>query len=168
MLHIISLNIFTGDQILDVDGTDVGKMTIEEVSKVLKAAPILITCTVKPANHFRYCENQNENKNSSYAEIDIGSLAATNKALSIVADYEEDHSSTCSEDYVIPFPSDDELEDNDSKHYVNTSPQPPLDDADYDQNDYVNLPEMQTEPRKKKAEVPPGQRNYLELYFEKS
>ena len=169
----------TGDQILDVDGVNVGNMTIEQVSEVLKAAPILMTCTVKPASHFKYAAGESaETKKSSYAEIDINALAAdalgadpnaNNDDDKIEAGYEDDQSSTGSQNYVI-MPSDDELENDDDHMYENPS--------ETDDSEYVNVPTNNGERSKnvtslkavspQKADVPAGQRNYLELCFDES
>lgn len=164
----------TGDQILDVDGVNVNNMTIEQVSEVLKTAPILMTCTVKPANHFKYAAEEPKTqqieqiKKSSYAEIDIDALAkeaAKSNNEIVKAGYEDDQSSHGSQSFVI-VPSDDEL-DHDEK----TGDKFQTNGADEDnvfQSRYVNIPPEQggKSGSPKKNTVPAGQRNYLELYFD--
>jgi hypothetical protein len=172
-----------GDQILDVDGVNVSGMTIEEVSDVLKSAPILMTCTVKPANHFKYAaeEPSAAPTKSSYAEIDIDALAdeiqnantqSTN--VEVAYDHEDDQSSTGSQSYVI-MPSDDELED-DEHEYVNS---PMGENSDTNKfSEYVNMPhpehDSNSHPSSPKAtpiqkpHAPVAPSNYLELYFEES
>ena len=171
---------FLGDQILDVDGVNVSNMTIEQVSEVLKAAPILMTCTVKPANHFKYAadEPSQQTQKSSYAEIDIDALAIedpndNHKGEPIEAGYEDDQSSTGSQGYVI-MPSDDELEDGD--HLYENPQADSTEEVDEDSSEYVNMPDQEDEKPKnaiklktvspQKAAVPVGQRNYLELCFD--
>lgn len=160
-----------GDQILDVDGANVGNMTIEEVSEILKAAPLLVTCTVKPANHYRYCKDESESKVRSYADIDID---ATNACTGITADYEEDQCTECSDDdstgYVTPIASDEEY-DNGEPMYENTTQNATLQDGknedndeDNDEENYVNMPER---PRQHN-ELSPKPTNYLELCFDES
>ena len=169
-----------------MDGVNVGNMTIEQVSEVLKAAPILMTCTVKPASHFKYAAGESaETKKSSYAEIDIDALAADALGADpnanhdddkIEAGYEDDQSSTGSQNYVI-MPSDDELENDDDHVYEN----PGGNDSKYmetDDPEYVIVPTNDGERSKnatslkavspQKPDVPAGQRNYLELYFDES
>lgn len=162
---------YLGDQILDVDGVNVNNMTIEEVSEVLRSAPILMTCTVKPANHFKYAAAEpTGTQKSSYAEIDIDALAAEDTNANhierhIAAGYEDDQSSTESQGYVI-MPSDDELEADEIPE-VNDS------QTTTDKSEYVNLPEERHEnatairpPSPQNAHTPVAQRNYLELCFD--
>lgn len=162
-----------GDQLLDVDGVNVSNMTIEQVSEVLKSAPILMTCTVKPANHFKYAaEEPTQTQKSSYAEIDIDALAAEDPNANhtdemIEAGYEDDQSSTGSQSYVI-MPSDDDLED---EHAYENSDMDHSQDMDTDVSEYVNIPNKGGElsgntTSPKKPNIPAGQRNYLELYFD--
>lgn len=162
-----------GDQLLDVDGVNVSNMTIEQVSEVLKSAPILMTCTVKPANHFKYAaEEPTQTQKSSYAEIDIDALAAEDPNANhtdemIEAGYEDDQSSTGSQSYVI-MPSDDDLED---EHAYENSDMDHSKDMDTDVSEYVNIPNKGGElsgntTSPKKPNIPAGQRNYLELYFD--
>ena len=169
-----------------MDGVNVGNMTIEQVSEVLKAAPILMTCTVKPASHFKYAAVETaESQKSSYAEIDIDALAAdalgadpnaNHQDNKIEAGYEDDQSSTGSQSYVI-MPSDEELENDDDHMYENPRVENSQ-DMDTDDSEYVNMPTQDSERNKnatalkavspKKPNVPVGQRNYLELYFDES
>ena len=148
-------------------------MTIEQVSEVLKAAPILISCTVKPANHYRYCKDEDGPKNRSYAEIDID---ATTTAMCPTdpAGYEDDHSSEDDSSYISPIPSDDELQ-NGEHVYENYSTclnaaHSEEEDEDSDESDkkyYVNMPDHPEQP-KQRQEAPSKQSNYLELCFDDS
>ena len=165
---------------MDVDGVNMSNMTIEQVSEVLKAAPILMTCTVKPANHFKYAAAEpTQAGKSSYAEIDISALAmedpnANHGVEKIEASYEDDQSSTGSQSYVI-MPSDGELEDG---HLYDKPEADHSRDMDTDDSEYVNVPNHEEEnmnvlpPRtvrpEQKPNPPAGQRNYLELCFDES
>ena len=175
------LHFLPGDQILDVDGVNVSNMTIEQVSEVLKSAPILMTCTVKPANHFKYAaEEPTQTTKSSYAEIDIDALAiedqnANHEMENIQAGYEDDQSSTGSQSYVI-MPSDEELDDD--EHVYENSKVDHSKHEDTDESEYVNMPNQDGESLKqarspmaaspRQPNSPGAQRNYLELYFEES
>ena len=170
-----------GDQILDVDGVNVSGMTIEQVSDVLKSAPILMSCTVKPANHFKYAaeEPSSEPKKSSYAEIDIDALVedvqnenTKRTNMELAYDHEDDQSSTSSQSYVIMPSDDDELED-DEHEYVNSPVGHSKDTEKF--AEYVNMPchESNSHPTQPKSASPKPDRpvapsNYLELYFEDS
>ena len=158
-------------------------MTIEQVSEVLKSAPILMSCTVKPANHFKYAaeEPSSEPKKSSYAEIDIDALVedvqnenTKRTNMELAYDHEDDQSSTSSQSYVI-MPSDDDELDDDEHEYVNSSVGHSKEMDSEKFSEYVNMPghgsnNHPTAPNSAlpKPDRPVAPSNYLELYFEES
>lgn len=65
--------LFTGDQILDINGIEVGGRSVAEISEIIKGSPELVVCTVKPSSDYRYCDTHTT-EHTEYAEIDLDSL----------------------------------------------------------------------------------------------
>lgn len=94
-----------GDQILDINGIEVGGRSVSEISEIIKGSPELVVCTVKPFSDYRYCDTHSMG-HTEYAEIDLDSLKAKGN----------DDSSNSSQD----DSSDSPQESNDQKiHGVN-------------------------------------------------
>lgn len=62
-----------GDQILDINGIDIGGRSVSEISEIIKGSPELVVCTVKPSSDYRYCDTH-ASGHTEYAEIDLDSL----------------------------------------------------------------------------------------------
>ena len=65
----------SGDQILDINGIEIGGRSVSEISEIIKASPDVVVCTVKPSSDFRYCDTR-EPVHTDYAEIDLALLKA--------------------------------------------------------------------------------------------
>ena len=62
-----------GDQILDINGIEIGGRSVSEISEIIKGSPELVVCTVKPSSDYRYCDTHTT-QHTEYAEIDLDSL----------------------------------------------------------------------------------------------
>ena len=62
-----------GDQILDINGIELGGRSVAEISEIIKGSPELVVCTVKPSSDYRYCDTHTT-EHTEYAEIDLDSL----------------------------------------------------------------------------------------------
>lgn len=62
-----------GDQILDINGIEVGSRSVSEISEIIKGSPELVVCTVKPFTDYRYIDTH-ASGHTEYAEIDLDSL----------------------------------------------------------------------------------------------
>lgn len=63
-----------GDQILDINGIEIGGCSVSEVSEIIRGSPELVVCTVKPSSDYRYCDTHNVGGHTAYAEIDLDAL----------------------------------------------------------------------------------------------
>lgn len=68
-----------GDQILDINGIEIGGFSVSEISEIIKGSPELVVCTVKPSSDYRYCDTHNVSGHTEYAEIDLDSLKTRNE-----------------------------------------------------------------------------------------
>ena len=66
---------FLGDQILDINGVELGGRTVSEISEIIKASPETVLCTVKPVTDFRYIDTH-EKTHTEYAELDLSAMRA--------------------------------------------------------------------------------------------
>ncbi|KAJ7361746.1 hypothetical protein OS493_014386 [Desmophyllum pertusum] len=62
-----------GDQILDINGIELGGRSVSEISEIIKGSPEVVVCTVKPSSDYRYCDTH-ASEHTEYAEIDLNSL----------------------------------------------------------------------------------------------
>lgn len=71
--NFLLLIFLPGDQILDINGIEVGGRSVSEISEIIKGSPELVVCTVKPSSDYRYCDTHTT-EHTEYAEIDLDSL----------------------------------------------------------------------------------------------
>ncbi|XP_047145188.1 uncharacterized protein LOC105844333 isoform X2 [Hydra vulgaris] len=66
-----------GDQIMDINGTQVSQCPIEKIKEIIRSSPEYVVCTVKPVTHYTSHDDSPRQVRQPYTEVDPNLLRET-------------------------------------------------------------------------------------------